>query len=149
MRLTLQTDHFGWFRKTVESTLNDVGSREFDTMCRLFMTKYLQLTVLAIKSRSNNDLAYEYDFHQFLLSDDLPTCFRCDVDDVLVCRRSTVLRRSRHVSERADGGARRHFCHNYRWGSNSFYKKLSCICHKVRCGRSHDTVDPKQPASFQ
>ena len=40
-------------------------------MCRLFMTKYLQLTVLAIKSRSNNDLAYEYDFHQFLLSDDL------------------------------------------------------------------------------
>lgn len=67
----LQTDHFDWFRRTINSTTDVGGSKEFDTICRRFMTKYLKLTVLAIKSRSNNDRSYEYDFHQFLLSDEL------------------------------------------------------------------------------
>ncbi|EJK54732.1 hypothetical protein THAOC_25614, partial [Thalassiosira oceanica] len=71
LRLTLQTDHFDWFRRTINSTTDVGGSKEFDTICRRFMTKYLKLTVLAIKSRSNNDRSYEYDFHQFLLSDEL------------------------------------------------------------------------------
>jgi len=71
IRLALNTPIASWFERLINDTIEPDELKQFDKACQRMQDKIFEITVKSFENRKKkDDTSYEYDLHQFHLSDD-------------------------------------------------------------------------------
>ena len=71
IRLAFDTPMESWFDRLINGTVEPDELEQFDKACQIMQDKIFELTVKTFENRKKkDDASYEYDLHQFHLSDD-------------------------------------------------------------------------------